>query len=297
MGRHTRGPADDGPQGLTQEWSAAPPDALRWSPGDDLRAVDPSSTPGWEGGKAEATELVAAHADELSELQERLFAEGRSGGSRAVLLVLQGLDTAGKGGIVRHVVGLVDPQGVMHRSFGAPTEEEKAHGYLWRVRRALPRPGHIGVFDRSHHEQVLVVRVEGLEPPEEWRAHYDEINEFEAQVVASGTTIVKVALVISRDEQKQRLTERLERPDKHWKYDPGDIDARRRWDDYVSAYQDMLDRTSTELAPWYVVPADRKWYARLAVSELLLDALRSLDLGWPAASFDVETEMRRLAAT
>ncbi len=297
MGRHTRGPADDRPQALAHEWSAAPSDALRWSAGGDLSAVDPSSTPGWEGGKAEATELVAAHADELSELQERLFAEGRSGGSRAVLLVLQGLDTAGKGGIVRHVVGLVDPQGVMHRSFGAPTEEEKAHGYLWRIRNALPRPGHIGVFDRSHHEQVLVVRVEGLEPRAEWEAHYDEINAFEAEVVASGTTIVKVALVISRDEQKQRLTERLERPDKYWKYDPGDIDTRLRWDDYVAAYQDMLDRTSTEVAPWYVVPADRKWFARLAVSELLLDALRSLDLGWPAADFDVEAEKRRLAGS
>lgn len=297
MGRHTRGPADDRPHALAPAWSAAPSDALRWSPGGDLRAVDPSSTPGWVEGKAEATEYVAAHADELSELQERLFAEGRTGGSRAVLLVLQGLDTAGKGGIVRHVVGLVDPQGVMHRSFGPPTEEERAHGYLWRIREALPRPGHIGVFDRSHHEQVLVVRVEGLEPPEVWQGHYDEITEFEAGVVAAGTTIVKVALVVSREEQKQRLAERLERPDKHWKYDPRDIDARRRWDDYVAAYQDMLDRTSTELAPWYVVPADRKWYARLAVGELLLGALRSLDLGWPAPAFDVEAERRRLAAT
>jgi PPK2 family polyphosphate:nucleotide phosphotransferase len=214
-----------------------------------------------------------------------------------VLLVLQGLDTSGKGGIVRHVVGLVDPQGVMHRSFGAPTEEEKAHGYLWRIRNALPRAGYVGVFDRSHHEQVLVVRVEGIEPREQWEAHYDEINAFEADVAAGGTTIVKVALVISRDEQKRRLAERLERADKHWKYDPGDIDTRLRWDDYVAAYQDMLDRTSTDVAPWHVVPADRKWFARLAVSELLLDALRSLELGWPPADFDVETEKRRLAAT
>jgi PPK2 family polyphosphate:nucleotide phosphotransferase len=298
MGRHSRsGSAAGTESGAAPGWDADPTTALRWKPGTALAALDPSSTPGWGGDRDRAADVVAAHADELAELQERLFAEGRSGGSRAVLLVLQGLDTAGKGGIVRHVVGLVDPQGVMHRSFGAPTEEEKAHGYLWRIRNALPRPGHIGVFDRSHHEQVLVVRVEGLEPQAEWEAHYDEINAFEAEVVSSGTTIVKVALVISRDEQKQRLTERLERPDKHWKYDPGDIDARLRWDDYVAAYQDMLDRTSTEVAPWYVVPADRKWFARLAVSELLLDALRSLDLGWPAADFDVEAEKRRLAAT
>ncbi|AEG44496.1 PPK2 family polyphosphate kinase [Isoptericola variabilis] len=282
---------------LAREWTAPPTTSLRWTPGARLTGIDPRSTPGWEGGKAGATALVAAHAPELSELQERLFAEGRSGGSRSMLLVLQGLDTAGKGGIVRHVVGLVDPQGVMHRSFGVPTAEEKAHGYLWRIRNALPRPGYIGVFDRSHYEQVLVVRVEGLEPRAEWEAHYDEMNAFEAEVAASGTRIVKVALVISRDEQKARLAERLERPDKHWKYNPGDIDTRLRWDDYVAAYQDMLDRTSTEVAPWHVVPADRKWFARLAVSELLLDALRSFDLGWPEADFDVEAEKRRLAAT
>ncbi len=297
MGKRSKGSDDDGREGRPPEWTTHPT-TLRWSPGDDdLTALDPSATPGWDGGKAAATDLVAAHAGELSDLQERLFAEGRSGGSRSVLLVLQGLDTSGKGGIVRHVVGLVDPQGVMHRSFGVPTAEEKAHGYLWRVRNALPRPGYIGVFDRSHHEQVLVVRVDGLEPPEEWATHYDEINAFEAAVAASGTTIVKVALMISRDEQKERLAKRLDRPDKHWKYDPADIDARLRWDDYVAAYQDLLDRTSTVVAPWHVVPADHKWYSRLVVSELLLDALRSLDLGWPLADFDVEAEKRRLAAT
>jgi PPK2 family polyphosphate:nucleotide phosphotransferase len=283
--------------GTAPAWDADPTTALRWKPGTELATLDPSSTPGWGGDRGRAADVVAAHADELAELQERLFAEGRSGGSRSVLLVLQGLDTSGKGGIVRHVVGLVDPQGVMHRSFGVPTEEEKAHGYLWRIRNALPRPGYVGVFDRSHHEQVLVVRVEGLEPHERWEAHYDEINAFEAEVAAGGTTIVKVALVISRDEQKRRLAERLERSDKHWKYDPGDIDTRLKWDDYVAAYQDMLDRTSTSVAPWHVVPADRKWFARLAVGELLLGALRTLNLGWPPADFDVETEKRRLAAT
>jgi len=282
---------------LAKEWDEPPTDALRWRPGSDLGAVDARSTPGWEGDRAQGEQLVALHADELSDLQERLFAEGRTGGSRSVLLLLQGMDTSGKGGIVRHVVGLVDPQGVQHRSFGVPTDEERAHGYLWRIRNGLPRPGHIGVFDRSHYEQVLVVRVAGLEPREEWEAHYDEINAFDAEVAASGTSIVKVMLAISRDEQKARLTQRLERPDKHWKYDPSDIDARLLWDDYQAAYQDMLDRTHTDAAPWYVVPADRKWFARLAVSELLLGTLRGLDLGWPTAAFDVEAELERLAAT
>lgn len=282
---------------LAKEWDKAPTRALRWKVGDDLSALNPRSTPGWDGDKAQGEALVAAHADELSELQERLFAEGRTGGSRSVLLVLQGMDTSGKGGIVRHVVGLVDPQGVMHKSFGVPTRAEKRHGYLWRIRNALPRPGYIGVFDRSHYEQVLVVRVAELEPREKWESHYAEISAFDAEVVASGTTLIKVALVISRDEQKARLTERLERPDKHWKYNPGDIDARLQWDDYQAAYQDMLDRTHTDVAPWYVVPADRKWFARLAVSELLLDALRRLDLGWPSADFDIEAEKKRLAET
>lgn len=278
-------------------WTTPAADALRWVRGTDLTALDEESTPGWAGKKADGEQLMAKRAPELADLQERLFAHGRTGGDRAVLLVLQGLDTAGKGGIVRHVVGMVDPQGVQHRGFAAPTEEEKKHDYLWRVRNALPRPGHLGVFDRSHHEQVLVVRVNRLEPVKTWRKHYRELNDFEAEVAASGTQIVKVALFVSSDEQKKRLAERLERPDKHWKYDPGDIDVRSRFSEYIAAYQEMLDRTSTQVAPWYVVPANRKWYARLAVTELLTGALASLDLGWPPADFDVEAEKARLAAS
>ena len=279
---------------LEKRWEKSPSKALRWRPGVDVRTLDCRSTPGFEGSKADGEALVTAHADELSELQERLFAEGRSGGKRSVLLVLQGLDTAGKGGIVRHVVGLVDPQGVKHRGFGVPTKEEAAHGYLWRIRNALPTPGLIGVFDRSHYEQVLVVRVDGLEPEETWRAHYDEINAFEAEVAAAGTTIVKVALFVSKDEQKTRLMERLERPDKYWKYNPGDLKTRAQFDAYLDAYQELLEKTSTEVAPWHVIPADRKWFARLGVTELLLEALRSLDLGWPDADFDVEEQKKLL---
>ncbi|MDR7385296.1 PPK2 family polyphosphate kinase [Promicromonospora iranensis] len=278
-------------------WKTPPEEALRWVRGTDLTALDHSSTPGWAGKRADGERLLAARAPELADLQEQLFAHGRTGGDRSVLLVLQGLDTAGKGGIVRHVVGMVDPQGVQHRGFGVPTAEEQQHGYLWRIRNALPRPGYLGVFDRSHHEQVLVVRVNRLEPVKTWRKHFRELNDFEAEVAASGTLIVKVALFVSADEQKERLAERLERPDKHWKYDPGDIDVRSKLPEYLVAYQEMLDRTSTAVAPWYVVPANRKWYARLAVTELLTDALRSLDLGWPAATFDVEAEKARLAAS
>ena len=237
---------------------------------------------------------MAQRGEEMSELQERLYAHGRTGDSRSVLLVLQGMDTAGKGGIVRHVLGMVDPQGVQLTSFGKPTKEELSHHYLWRIRRALPAAGRIGVFDRSHYEDVLAVRVEELVPPEVWEKRYAEINAFEAKLVAAGTTIIKVALMVSLEEQKARLLERLDRPDKHWKFKPGDIDARAKWPAYQEAYQAVLDRTSTEAAPWHVVPADNKWFARLAVTELLHDALDGLGLDWPVADFDVAAERARL---
>lgn len=272
------------------------PAVLRVTAGFDLGALDPGSTPGFTGDKDDAEEYLEDRGEVLSELQERLFAEGRSGGERAVLLVLQGLDTSGKGGIVRHVMGLVDPQGVALRSFGVPTAEERGHHYLWRIRNALPAAGRIGVFDRSHYEDVLVVRVDELVPRSVWERRYDEINAFERELVADGLTIVKVALVISPDEQAERLRERIERPDKHWKYNPSDLDVRAKWAAYSEAYQAVFDRTSTEAAPWYAVPADNKWYARLAVAELLARALEGLDLGWPERDFDIATELARLAA-
>ncbi|MCV2396315.1 polyphosphate kinase 2 family protein [Actinotalea sp. M2MS4P-6] len=275
-------------------WDVHPVQALRAGPGFDLSTFDPSATPGWSDDRDDGEERMAEQGARLADLQEMLFAEGRSGGARSVLLVLQGMDTTGKGGIVRHVVGMVDPQGVDHASFGKPTPEELAHHYLWRIRNALPRPGRLGVFDRSHYEDVLVVRVENLVPPDVWGQRYDEINAFEAELVGSGTAIVKVALMVSLDEQRSRLGERLERPDKYWKYNPADLDARAKWPDYREAYQALLDRTSTEIAPWFVVPANRKWYARLAVTELLVDAFERLGLRWPAAEFDVEVEKDRL---
>ncbi|MDF1477962.1 polyphosphate kinase 2 family protein [Leifsonia sp. H3M29-4] len=262
-----------------------------------LADVDPSSTPGFTGDKDAAGAELQATALTLGALQERLYAESKFGGQRRVLLVLQAMDTAGKGGIIRHVVGGVDPQGVHIHAFKAPTDEEKAHDFLWRVRRELPEPGIIGVFDRSHYEDVLIHRVRGFSAPEVIEQRYGLIREFEREIVDDATTLIKVMLHISPEEQKARLAERLERADKHWKFNPGDIDERERWHDYMAAYQIALERTSTPDAPWYVIPADSKWYARWAVQRLLLDALRRLDPQWPEADYDVAEQQRRLAAS
>ena len=276
------------------EWAKA----LQVGDGFRLADVDPRSTPGYHGGKADVRRDLAAGLEELNTLQERLFAESRAGVAEdSVLLILQAMDSAGKGGIVRHVVGGVDPQGVALTAFKAPTPEELQHDFLWRISTRLPEPGFIGVFDRSHYEDVLIGRVRSLAPAAEIERRYDAINGFEAQVAASGTRIVKVMLHISPEEQKSRLMERLERPDKHWKYNPGDVDERLLWGDYMAAYQTVFDRTSTDVAPWHVIPADHKWFARLAVQELLLDALQRIDPQWPAADFDVEAEKKRLAAS
>ena len=272
--------------------------ALQVGEGFRLEDVDAGSTPGFDGGKKQGAKELAARREVLGELQERLFAESRAGIAKdAVLLVLQAMDTAGKGGIVRHVVGGVDPQGIELVAFKAPTDEELAHDFLWRVESRLPQPGFIGVFDRSHYEDVLIGRVRRLASEEEIERRYGAIADFERRVGASGIRIVKVMLHISPDEQKARLMERLDRPDKHWKYNPGDVDERQLWPQYMDAYQQVFERTSTDHAPWFVVPANRKWYARLAVQNLLLEALEDIDPQWPKADFDVEAEKKRLALT
>jgi PPK2 family polyphosphate:nucleotide phosphotransferase len=278
-------------------WTDDPATLLRVTSDVVLSEIDTAGSPGFRGSKAAARQELATNLRELGELQERLWAESRSGGRRRILLVLQAMDTAGKGGIVRHVVGGVDPQGVRIHAFKAPTEEERANDFLWRIRRELPEPGIIGVFDRSHYEDVLIHRVRALSTAAEIERRYERIVEFERDLVADGTTVIKVMLHISKREQKDRLTERLDRPDKHWKFSPGDVDERMLWDDYMRAYEIALARTSTDDAPWFVVPADRKWYARIAVQQLVLGALRRLDPQWPAATFDVEEQRRRLAAT
>ncbi len=267
--------------------------ALRLPAGPvDLTAIDPAGHPAYEGEKVDAEAALEDLGPELADLQERLYAN-REGG-RSVLLVLQGMDTSGKGGVLEHTVGLVSPAGVRVTSFKAPTEEEREHDFLWRIEKALPSAGVIGVFDRSHYEDVLIGRVRQLAPAEEIERRYDAINGFEQRLAAEGTTIIKCMLHISPEEQKERLLARLDDPAKHWKYNPGDLDERALWPEYQQAYEIALERTNSDDAPWYVVPSDRKWYRNLAIGQLLLDALRGLDLQWPQADFDVAAEKQRL---
>ncbi|KRA32621.1 MULTISPECIES: PPK2 family polyphosphate kinase [unclassified Nocardioides] len=270
--------------------------SLRIAPGPiDLASIDTDVAPGYDGDKDQGTADLLDMGPDLADLQERLFADGKSGGNRNVLLVLQGMDTSGKGGTLRATVGLVDPQGVRITSFKAPNDEERAHDFLWRINRALPPVGLIGVFDRSHYEDVLIARVRQFATPDEIERRYGAINEWEANLVANGTTIIKCMLHISAEEQKARLVARLDDPTKHWKFNPGDLDERALWPAYQEAYEIALERTNTEVAPWHVIPADKKWYRNLAIGTLLHDALASLDLDWPEADFDVDAEKQRLA--
>jgi len=264
--------------------------------GIDLSTIDPRSTPGFAGNKRDGVRELADGNAELSSLQEKLFAESTAGGTRSLLLVLQAMDTAGKGGIVQHVFAGTSPHGLRTVAFKAPTEEEKQHDFLWRIRKELPEAGHVGVFDRSHYEDVLVHRVRSLSTPVEIENRYGQINDFEAEVAASGTAIIKVMLHISPEEQKKRLAARLNTPDKQWKFNPGDLDDRALWPAFQEAYQIAISRTSTADAPWFVVPADHKWYARVAVQRLVTERLRGMNLAWPAPDYDVEEQKARLKA-
>lgn len=279
-----------------KNWTGEPSALLRVGDGFRLADVDPDSTPGYDGKKSHGEADLDAGAAEFDQLQERLFAQSRENPSApSVLLVLQAMDSAGKGGIVRHVIGATDPQGVHLKAFKKPTAEELAHDFLWRIDNAMPQPGEVVVFNRSQYEDVLVVRVHDLVPESEWSTRYDRINEFERRAVDAGTHLIKVMLHISKGEQKARLAERLEDPTKHWKYNAGDLQERAFWDDYQAAYQDALSRCSTDAAPWHVVPADRKWYRNWVVANLLLGAMRDLNPQYPAPDFDL-AEQRRLVA-
>ena len=262
----------------------------------DLGSYDTLATPGFDGDKYAGKAALADIGLRLSELQERLYAAGTKGDPRRILLVLQGMDTSGKGGTVRHVIGQTDPQGCVIATFKQPTAEELARDFLWRIRQRLPGPGMLGVFDRSHYEDVLIARVRELVPRAVWARRYATINRFEARLAERGTVLIKVFLHISKKEQRQRLLARLDDPTKHWKFDPHDLDERGRWSDYRAAYEDVLTKCNPQTAPWYVVPADRKWYRNWAVAQLLTEHLEGLQLTWPKADFDIGEQRTRLLA-
>jgi PPK2 family polyphosphate:nucleotide phosphotransferase len=263
----------------------------------DLAKVDPRARPVGPRDKAAAAEEMVELGSRLDGLQEALYAEATGGSPRAVLLVLQGMDTSGKGGVIRHVGGLVNPQGLQIATFKKPTDEELAHHFLWRVRRQVPVAGRIGIFDRSHYEDVLIARVDELVPEDVWRRRYTEIVQFEAELDAQGVRIVKCMLHISAKEQAERLIARLDDPAKRWKYNPGDLDARAKWPAYQEAYAEALRRTDTDAAPWYVIPSDRKWYRNWAIAALLAETLADMDPRFPKPAYDVDAERARLAAS
>ncbi len=242
-----------------------------------LADIDTRSKAGAPGKKNETKQVSADLVKDLADLQRRLWAEGR----RSVLVVLQALDAGGKDGTIRKVFSGVNPQGVEVASFKVPSEEERNHDFLWRIHRRVPAAGRITVFNRSQYEDVLIARVNELVPEDVWKARYGAIRDFEENLVDSGTVIVKVMLHISKDEQRERFQSRLDNPDKRWKFSPADLEVRSRWDDYQEAYADAIEETSTEGAPWFVVPADRKWYRDWAILQILLGTLREMDPQYP----------------
>ena len=257
---------------------------LRVKPGSkvNLERFDCGATFGREKGAA-ADELDQVLA-RLADLQARIWAEAK----HAVLVVIQGIDAAGKDGTIRVIAGAFNPQGTPVTSFKVPSPLELAHDYLWRVHQRVPARGEIGVFNRSHYEDVLIVRVHGLVPEERWRARYEQIRNFEQMLTEEGVTIVKLLLAIDRDEQRTRLQDRVDDPTKRWKFNPGDLSERSRWNDYSAAFSEMLRETSTSYAPWYLVPANRNWLRNLAVGEILADRLDALNPQYPPAAAGID---------
>jgi PPK2 family polyphosphate:nucleotide phosphotransferase len=258
--------------------------AVTRKPGEAFRLaeIDPKDT-GRFRSKEDARELLEQHQRRLQDLQQRLYAQGR----HALLIVLQGMDTSGKDGVIRHAMGAFDPQGVQVTSFKVPTPEELAHDFLWRVHKAVPGRGMVGIFNRSHYEDVVVVRVKELVPKEVWGKRYDAINEFERLLCSNGVTLVKLFLHISPEEQGEKLAERQRDPEKQWKFSPGDLAERARWPQYMAAWDDALSRCNTAWAPWHVIPSDHKWYRNLAASQVVLSALEGLDLAYPDPPPDI----------
>jgi PPK2 family polyphosphate:nucleotide phosphotransferase len=252
--------------------------------------VDADSTPGLKGGTRRALRELAASQETLLDLHERLYAERK----RSLLVVLQAMDTGGKDGTITHVMRNFNPQGVLITAFKAPTAQERRHGFLWRIRRRLPQPGDIGIFNRSHYEDVLIARVRGLAAQAVIERRYGQINRFERELVRSGMALVKLCLHISYDEQRRRLLERLKNPNKRWKFSENDIDERAHWDDYMSAYGLAIARCSTETAPWYVIPANDKVYRNWAVTMILIEKLREMNPKFPRPDLDIAHLTRRL---
>ena len=259
-------------------------DRYRVKPGSrvDLSEWDPNDKSAFSVGKKEGRIRLLDINRKLEELQETLYAEH----VHKVLVILQAMDTGGKDGVIRHVFEGVNPQGVRVASFKIPTRRELDHDYLWRVHQVVPGNGEIVIFNRSHYEDVLVVRVHELVPKEVWSRRYDHIKEFERLLAEEGTTILKFYLHIDLQEQKERFQERLDRPDKQWKFNPGDLAERKRWPTYMKAYEDAISETSTKWAPWYVVPSNRKWYRNLVIGTVISDTLKSLDVSYPAPDYD-----------
>lgn len=257
------------------------------SPGSRVRLakLDTGATHGWDKERA-APELERQLA-RLADLQDRFWAEAK----RSVLVVLQGIDAAGKDGTINKVMEAFNPQGCPVTSFKVPSSEELAHDYLWRIHKAMPRKGEIGIFNRSHYEDVLVVRVHDLVPKAVWSKRYDQINAFESHLAANGTTIVKVFLSIDKDEQRARFQARYDDPTKRWKFAMGDLKERERWDDYQAAFDEALTKTSTDHAPWYVIPANRKWFRNLAVATILADTIDGLKPRYPPVDEDVPQDL------
>jgi PPK2 family polyphosphate:nucleotide phosphotransferase len=264
----------------------------------DLRAIDTTATPGAPGDKDATATAHLENEGALADLQEQLHAIATVEDSpKRLLLVLQGMDTSGKDGAIKRGLGGMNPTWMHIKGFGAPTEEELRHHFLWRIRKEVPEPGIVGVFSRSHYEDVVAVRVRGIAGEDVWRPRFDEINAFEAELADAGVAIVKVFLHISRDYQQGRQLRRLDRDDKRWKFDAGDLDDRDRWDDYMTAYGEAIERCSTPLAPWFVVPGDHKWYRNWAVSQLVRETMDGMDLHWPARpDLDVDALRARLLA-
>ncbi len=249
----------------------------------DLSQIDSGEKALFQGdGKQEIEPQFRVLQEQLQDLQKMLYAQNK----HRVLVVMQAMDTGGKDGCIKHVFSHIDPQGIHVRSFKKPSEEELSYDFLWRVHAKVPHRGQLVIFNRSHYEDIIAVRVKKLFPDEVWKRRQRHVVEFERMLAEEGTTIVKIFLHISKEEQKRRLETRLQNPVKHWKFNPEDLADRKRWDDFMAAYEDVMSKTSTEFAPWFVVPADRKWYRNLCVARIMLDTLRKLDMELPKVDWD-----------